>query len=218
MPLDPGSRVLVVSNNDGSQAKAVQALGENADKVQVNPSPNDQVIAFSDTADNLSSSVDRRAIIPIGKNQENFKSLTVEGFGFEAIWNTRGSTILYSVYGDFSSNKPLLWTVNGSASSLGDNRRSIGLNTWADKCIFTDVTTAYCAVPQNLPQNSGFQRSVYTNYPDDIYKINLSTGNSVLVARPEQDTAISNLFISSDGAFLFYTNTLNGRLEFIKLK
>ena len=218
MSVDPNSRVLVVSNDDGSQAKAVQALGENADKVQVNPSPNDQIIAFSDTGDVQTGGLDRRMIIPVGKNQENFQGLVVEGLGFESIWNSRGSVILYSVYGDFSNNKPLIWTVDGSAASLGSNRRSLSLNTWADKCVFFDAATAYCAVPRDLPINSGFMPSMYNSYPDDVYKINLSSGSSVLVARPAEDTAMKNLYVSEDASSLFYSNALNDRLEYIKLK
>ncbi|MFH1253201.1 MAG: hypothetical protein V1664_02615 [Candidatus Uhrbacteria bacterium] len=216
--LDPDSRAIVVSNDDGSQVRAVQALGENADKVQINPSPNDQIIAFSDTGDVQVGGLDRRMIIPVGKNKENFKGLVVEGLGFEAIWNTRGSTILYSVYGSFSNNKPLLWVVDGSANSLGGNRRSLGLNTWVDKCVFTDATTAYCAVPQDLPNNSGFQPSMYKNTSDDVYKINLTSGSSNLIARPAESTCLKNLFISDDGSTLYYSNALNNRLEYIKLK
>lgn len=215
--LDPSNRVLVVSNDDGSQVKAVQALGEHADKVQVNPSPNDDVIAFSDTGD-AQSSFTRKIIIPIGQNEENFKGIVVEGLGFEGLWSPRGDTLLYSAYGDFSDYKPLLWLVSGSSNSIGDSRRSLGLYTWADKCTFADNNVVYCAVPQNLDANAGFQPSMSRSEPDDLYKFDITAGRSSLVARPEQNTAMENLQVASDGSVLYYTNAINDRLEYIKLK
>jgi hypothetical protein len=215
--LDPSNRVLVVSNEDGSQVKAVQALGENADKVQINPSPNDDVIAFSDTGD-AQSDFTRKVIIPIGQNQENFKSFVVEGLGFEGRWSPRGDTLIYSAYGSNSNYKPLLWLISGSANSIGDSRRSVGLYTWADKCVFADNNTVYCAVPQKLDDNAGYQPSLSRSEPDDLYKLDIRAGRATLTARPEENTSMENLQVSSDGSVIYYTNALNDRLEYIKLK
>ena len=49
--LDPSNRWLLLASDDGSNVRSFQALGENEDKVTVNWSPNDQVVAFADTAD-----------------------------------------------------------------------------------------------------------------------------------------------------------------------
>lgn len=215
--VDPSNRVLIVSNDDGSQVKAVQALGDNADKVQVNPSPSDDIIAFSDTGD-AQSSLDRKIIIPVGQNQENYKGIVVEGLGFEGLWSPRGDALLYSAYGEYSNYKPLLWLVNGSSNSIGDDRRSLGLYTWVNKCTFSDNNTAYCAVPQSIDANAGFQPSMSRSEPDDLYKIDLNTGRSALIARPEQGTAMENLQVASDGSVIYYTNAVNNRLEYIKLK
>jgi len=217
LPLDPDSRVLVVSNADGSQAQAVQALGENADKVQVNPSPTDQIIAFSDTAGDQNG-FGRKMILPIGKNQENFKGITVEGMGFESLWSPRGDILLYSVYGSYSDYKPLLWVVDGTVNSIGDDRRSVGLNTWVDKCVFSESDVVYCAVPQSLDANAGLQRALSADVPDDVYKIDLSTGRSSLVARPSEDLTMENLQVTDDNSLLYFTNSTDGRLGYIKLK
>ncbi|HBU27655.1 TPA: hypothetical protein DEB00_00885, partial [Candidatus Uhrbacteria bacterium] len=83
---DPGNRWLVIAQSDGSQAKTIAALGSNASKVNVSWSPNDQVVAFSDTGA-LVSGFGRKQILPIGKNQENFPGLVVEGFSFEPLWS-----------------------------------------------------------------------------------------------------------------------------------
>ncbi len=217
MALDPNNRWLVTSNADGSNVRAFQALGENANKVQIAWSPNDQVIAFADTVPSQGS-LDRKLIIPIGKNQENFKGLTVEGLGFLPHWSPDGSTLLYSAFGDFSDAKPLLWLVNATPGTMGQNRRSIGLNTWADKCAFADAASLYCAVPTSLPSNAGLQRTLFRHTPDNLYKIDLATGRSSLVAIPTNNAAMEHLTVSKDGANLFFINEGTGKLERLRLK
>lgn len=222
LALDPNNRWLVVSNDNGSNVTSIQALGENADKVEVNWSPNDQVVGFADTSSivgtNATSGFNTKVIYPIGKNQENFKGLVVEGFGFAPSWSPSGKTILYSVYGDYSQGKPLLWLVNGTASSMGENRHSLGINTWVDKCTWSSDTIAYCAVPQNLPPNAGLQRSLYSTRPDALYKLDLANGRNEVVAIPATDTTMTNLSVSTDGSVLYYTDALSGQLKLIKLK
>jgi len=222
LALDPNNRWLVTSNDNGSNVTSIQALGDNADKVQVSWSPNDQVVAFADTSsivgNNTSSGFDTKVIYPVGKNQENFKGLVVEGFGFASSWSPSGKTILYSVYGDYSQGKPLLWLVDGTSANMGNNRHSLGVNTWVDKCTWSADTVVYCAVPQNLPDNAGLQRTLYANLPDTLFKIDLSSGRSSVVAIPQTETTMSNLSVSTDGSVLYYTDTFSGQLKLIKLK
>lgn len=218
MGVDPNNRWLVTTNADGSNVQAFQALGENADKVTVAWSPNNQVVAFSDTADSLSGGLDRKMILPIGLNGENYRGLTVEGLGFLANWSPNGTQILYSVAGSYSDNKPLLWLVDGTPATMGDDRHSLGINTWADKCTWHTVTTIYCAVPQNLPNNSGLQRSLYEDYPDSVYKIEASTGKVTLVAIPDTEIAMASLSVSSDGTLLYFIDTDDGTLRSMRLK
>lgn len=215
--LDPNNRWLVITSDDGSKTTSIQALGENADKVDVNWSPNDQVVAFANTSNSVQGGLDRSVIYPVGKNKENFKGLVVEGLGFESLWSANGKQLLYSVTGDYSQNKPLLWIVDATSSTMGDNRRSLGLNTWVDKCTWSSSSVVYCAVPLALPPNAGFQRSLYDNEPDALYKLNLSAGTSTLVAIPVEDTAMNNIQVSSDESLLYFTND-SGQLELMRLK
>ncbi|MBU0646565.1 hypothetical protein KJ611_03820 [Patescibacteria group bacterium] len=218
MAVDPDNRWLVTSNADGSNVKAVQALGLNADKVQVSWSPSNKVIAFADTAEPLSGGLDRKMILPIGQNHENYKGLIIEGLGFLPNWSPDGRQLLYSASGAYSGEKPLLWIVDASPATMGENRRSLGLNTWADKCTFTSNSEAYCAVPQNLPTNAGFQRTLYRNLPDNLYQVDLATGRTSLLAIPTQNLAMENLTVSGDGRTLYFTDAVSGQLSSLKLK
>lgn len=215
--LDPGNRWLVTSNADGSNVKAFAALGDKADKVTIAWSPNDQVVAFSDTAD-PQGSLDRKLILPIGKAGENLKGLTVEGMGFLPKWSPDGSQLLYSVAGDFSNSKPLLWLTGGTPATMDQNRRSLGLNTWADKCAYADAGTVYCAVPRDLPDNAGLQRALYRANPDQLFKVDIQSGRTSLVAAPVTDMAMENLTVSKDGTTLFFTDAVTSKLESMRLK
>jgi hypothetical protein len=215
--LDVNNRFLVIASDDGSRVEAIQELGENEDKVTVNWSPNNQVVAFANTAKSSSRGIDRNVIYPVGKNQENFKGLVVEGLNFNSVWSPTGRQLLYSVTGSYSNDKPLLWVVDATSSTMGDNRTSLGLNTWVDKCTWSSASTAYCAVPIDLPANAGLQRALYQDEPDALYKIDLSSGRTTLVAIPAEETSMNDLWVSDDESMLYFTNT-DGQLELLKLK
>ncbi|HBK34665.1 MAG: hypothetical protein UU08_C0002G0021 [Candidatus Uhrbacteria bacterium GW2011_GWE2_40_58] len=218
MGIDPDNRWLVITNANGTNVEAIEALGENGEKVDINWSPNDQVIAFADTSQQLTGSFDRQIILPVGKEGENFKGLTVEGFGFASLWSPNGKQLLYSVSGEYSNYEPLLWIVDATSSNMGENRRSLGLRTWIDKCTFASSTEIYCSVPQSLSANVGLQRELAKNIPDNLYKINLSTGQTSLIAIPATNTVINNPMVSADSSLLYYNNGLTGQLEFIRLR
>lgn len=217
--LDPNNRWLVSANDDGSRIKTIAALGTNEHRVQVNWSPNDQIVAFADTLnESLSGDIDRKMIFPIGKNKENYKGLVVEGINFESKWSPSGKKLLYSVSGSYSKYKPLLWITDATPSTMGQNRRSIALNTWVEKCSWHDSDTVYCAVPIHLPNNAGLQPSLFDYLDDAIYKVKISSGAVSQIAIPEPAVTISEIYVSKDESTLYYKNLVTNQLEALNLK
>ena len=214
--IDPNNRWLFTSNADGTGAKLIEALGENADKVQVAWSPNNQVIAFSNTG--LSKGFGREQILLIGQNKENFRGLIVEGLNFEGKWSPDSSRVLYSVASPEAQMRPTLWIVNAEGEAVGSNRKNLGLNTWIDKCTFADSLNLYCAVPQSLPEGAGLERGIASDITDRFFKINLTNGVKTLIAIPEIPINATNLSVSNDGATLFFQDNFRSGVNSIRLK
>jgi len=216
MGLDPDNRFLITANPNGTEAKAIEPMGDNADLAHVAQSPNGQVIAWSETGDPAGG--EQQQILFVGKNRENFKSIIAPGRGFIPSWSPSGNTIMYSVRSAQSDEKPSLWVSSGDMNTLGANRRSINLNTWADKCAWASETVLYCGVPQNLPNYAGFSRNDYATLPDDVYKVDLSTGVSTRLDLPDTTHAIRTPVVNKDGSKLTFSDAVNGKLYSYDLK
>lgn len=214
--INPDNRWLVISSADGSEAQAIEALGENANRVTVAWSPSSEVVAFSATGDSLG--FDTSEILLVGQNHENFKSLIVEGRDFRPLWSADGSKLLYSVYSSENGYRPMLWLTDARGESIGGNRQSLGLNTWADKCTVADAKIIYCAVPTELPEGYGFQPTLAATIPDQIYRIDIESGTKTLIGSPAEQSSMSRLSVSEDERFLFYTEATTGILRKMILK
>lgn len=213
--LDTANRFVVVSNPDGSGARAVQEMGPNADKVKIAFSPSGQVVATSETGDK--SGVDRQEVYLVGQHGENFKSMVVEGLDFRPTWAPSGQQMLYSVAGSLSDWKPQLWIVDAQGNDIGRNRKSLNVNTWIDKCTFSGDDTLFCAVPQDQPRGLGLQPEIANQLTDDLYKIDLITGLQTKIATPEGGHSIGKVMVSSDKKTLYFTDTGSGILNKVKL-
>ncbi|HLC89698.1 MAG TPA: hypothetical protein VJG65_01935 [Patescibacteria group bacterium] len=208
------NRWLAIANLDGSNAKKIEALGDKDATVYPLWSPNNQIVAmFTDDA-----GFDRQNLYFLGANGENFKSTLIEGRGFQGQWSTKGDRLLYSVYSSDSGYRPALWIVDATGDQIGENRRNLKIETWADKCSFAENDTIYCAVPQNLEEGAGIFANDLDNSPTNIYKIDLKTGFRSLIARPEGNPNIDQLYTSQDGRYLYFTAKTDGRLYKINLK
>lgn len=220
MHQDEERRVIAVSNPDGSAARTLEALGPNDEKVDVNYSPDGTVAAtFREFID-----ANRQEVGFIGLNNENFKGMVVEGSGFEATWNTDGTQMLYSIYSANTNLKPSLWIVDAKGGDIGKNRIELGVNTWVDKCtLSSDSSVAFCGVPKNLPAGAGIVPDLAKETTDDIYQINLATGQKTRIAIPvdsngNESTSVQSISLSADESILYYVDALTGRLNKINLQ
>lgn len=100
----------------------------------------------------------------------------------------------------------------------------LGVKTFIEKCLWSalEKEIIFCAAPQNL---------AYGKYPDDwykgekifkdaFYKINYITGSNEILLEKEmknRDFDMTNLFLSSDGKYLFFINKKDSLLWSVKL-
>ncbi len=199
---------IVTANSNGSNIRFVEQIGDRANDVKVDFSPNNQVVAtFRDSYD-----ANRQEVIFIGQNQENFKSFIPEGRGFEGVWTPSGEKMFYSIYSSATNFKPELWIVDAQGNNVGLNNINLKLNTWAHKCTMdSSGSQAFCAVPRDLPTGSGWYPELANQIPDDFYLINLETGNFSLLAIPDSSTGYQaqNVILSTDESTLYFTNSDN---------
>lgn len=210
---NPDFQWVSVASPDGTGKKGIEQMGIFSDKVTVSYSPNNQIIAYSEEAvgDN------RTQLYFLGKNGENFKATTVEGYEVESKWTPDGDKLLYSAISDDTDYNPVLWIVDSSPNSIGQNRINLGLNTWPDKCHFTDSETLYCAVPQVLEEGMGLEKSLAQDSADDIYRINLRTGAKTKVGETDINASINSIIVSQDQSTLYFTDNSQNNLHKIRL-
>lgn len=208
------NRWLITSDPQGKNIKMVEPMGENADKVIVDWSPNKQVIALSRTGEPLGA--DRQEVLLVGLNHENYKSMIVEGQGLETKWSPEGKKLLYNIYSARNNYKPELWVVNAEPDTVGTGRRMLNLDTWSGKCAFADERFAFCAVPEKLETGAGFAPALADTTPDTIYKIDLESGIKLEIPMNEQHT-VNNMFLTGDGQNLYFTDKNQSGIFNIKL-
>src|SRR3989339_579978 len=214
MGLDPENRWLAITNEDGSKVQAIESLGAKDATVYPSWSPNNQSVAMYTEGKDF----DRQEVFFVGLNNENFKSTIVEGRGFEPKWQPDGKRLLYSVYSNKNNMKPNLWIVDAQGEDIGQNRKSLNLETWANKCSFGSADTLYCAVPENLPEGAGLFPELAENTRDRLYKIDTKTGIKKLLATTKESYNMTNLIISENEYNLYFTDQTTGIIHKIKLK
>ncbi len=206
---------LVTLNNDGTQAKAIADLGTNQDKVTLNWSPANDIVAFSETG-SAQSVFGRQEIYLIDTNGKATGTIIVDGGNFSAKWSPSGAGILYSVADYARNERPALWFATTSSSNVGSGRTNLGLETWVEKCTFKDDVTVICAVPRSVPDYSGAEPSIVTE-PDDVYQVNVTTGRITKLASPVSNLRMTNLRLSDDQSILYFTDQV-GRLNSLRLR
>lgn len=214
--IDPDRNYIGISRPDGSSVRFIEPLGTQSDNFNVQWSADEKYIATFRTGKNLGA----QEIYFVGQNQENFRTLVVPGLNFEYQYAPVGNTILYSTVDLAGSANPVLYvtTVGQENLSAGVNT---GLSTTPDKCAFSPTgLVAYCSVPRNLPRGAGLVPALATSTIDDIYRVDIKTGATSLLAQPivdgQQNQTVRNLAVSEDEKTLFFTGA-NGELLSLKL-
>lgn len=210
---------VTVSDSNGANMQFVEPMGDQSADVKSVWSPDNEIVAtYRKYYD-----AERQEIFFINPNNKNLKSLTVDGRGFEATWDPKGDKVLYSVFSGNSDFSPTLWLANGYGSELGYGKMPLNVNTWVDKCDFSknNETIVYCAVPDYLPEGSGWYRELAKDIPYSIYKINMVNGRKELIAQPvvgNERVSIGKIYSNKGDDKIYYTDESSGYLYDINLK
>jgi len=209
---------IVSSDIYGNGFKFIEPIADKARDVQTVWSPDGEILAtYREAIDG-----NRQEIFFINENDKNLSSLVVDGRGFEGAWSPKGDKLLYSVFKPEMDYNPTLWIAGGQGDDLGSGKRYVGLNTWVDKCDFSqsDGDIVYCAVPDYLPKGSGWYPELADDVPYHIYKVNVNTGRKEKVADPiinGSRVTIDEIYLGEDDQILYYTNASDGHLYSIDL-
>ncbi len=215
MSLDPENRFLVTSKFDGSNTKIIDTIGYNADKVTPNWSPNNLIVAtYQESKDG-----NRTDVFMVGQNNENFKSLLVNGRDFRGLWSPTGDVMIYSAYDVNNDYKPQLWITNTNLENMDSNRQPIGLETWADRCTFAGNDQVFCSVPSEMPFGAGIEPSLTNNINDQIWSINIRTGQKSLIAQPTDAKNVNKILASPEvPGQIFLSETYTNKIHKLDLR
>lgn len=202
MAFSSENRMLVKSSPDGSSIEPLEKLGDNADDVDVNWSPNGEVVGLSKTG---GGSADRQDVYLVGDNNQRFNGLSVPGRAMQHKWSPSGEKILYSVYNSQNNYKPELWSVRADPGNVGQDRRKLNVNTWANKCDFANDQYVYCGVPKSLPEGAGFEPETADNIEDNIYRINVDDGSRTQISTGGESFTVESIKVNQDSSQLFIT-------------
>ncbi|MEA2089076.1 MAG: WD40 repeat domain-containing protein [Patescibacteria group bacterium] len=198
---------LIIADINSGRSKIIENLGNKAGNFQLAWSPDNQVVAFFIEPVDF----DHQEIYLIGQHNENFKSIIVEGYGFQGKWNLKGDKILYSVYNNKNNYEPALWI----ATKHGTYKKRIYLNTWAEKCSFYNNNIIYCGVPQYLEEMMGINPNYAIDINDDIYKIDLNKNSIEKIITTERN--VEKIMVDNSEKTLYFIDRRTGRLYQIDL-
>ena len=217
--LSPDANYLAIANADGTGMQPVEDLADVADNFDANYSPTGQIVGTYTE----SIAGEAQEVFFIGKYGENFRSIEIDGKGFESQWSDDGQQLLYSAFNSYNDYNPNLYIVDASGDNIGDNKIDLGLTTWADKCSFAGSSSVICAVPVNLERGSGPFPELAASSPDIFYRVDLNTGIKSQLAIPVNETGggqfqAHNIFVDDTGEWMYFTDGFTGQIHKIQLQ
>ena len=97
---------------------------------------------------------------------------------------------------------------------------TLTIATFAEKCVFADKQTLWCAVPRDLG-SSGSMPDQYLsaefNSSDRLVSVDLIKNEASEIFN-EQDFDMNNLIATKDKAYLFFVNRKDGKLWSLKMR
>lgn len=206
---------IIALKSDGSQAAVIADMGQNADKVDIEWSPNGNFVALSETGPALAG-FGRKSYLLIDQNGEAPGSIVADGQNFSSKWTPDSRSIVYSTTSPNNADRPSLWITSASGDEIGTDRRKIDLETWIEKCTFRDNTVMLCAAPREIEDYVDYNYQ-FNDSIDDLFEVNLLTGRVTMLAESTQNIRMFNLSVSDDKSQVFFTDQL-GRLNSIQLR
>lgn len=164
---------------------------------------------------------------PSGLAQSVLYTLTTNGSNFsKLIGNTYGLTVLWSPQGDkliYSETNSQGRDIKLKILNISDQtERQLDFKTLPEKCIWSkDNIAIYCAIPKAIADQAILPDDYYKNYvefSDNIYKINLNTGQTTLLL--ESNSTMLNadkLLIDNNESYLIFINKLDDSLYSLEL-
>jgi len=217
-PRDPNRNYIGVGRPDGGGLRFVEHIGRKSRITQIKWSPDERFVATVHDPYNPNA----QQIFFIGQNQERFGSVIVPGLSARYIYTPNSKLMLASTIDMERDGNHVLQIISVESGNTG-TVLTTGLKTTVEKCVITpDSTTAFCAVPRNLPRGAGAVPELAVGVFDDFYQLDLKDGKAKVLALPvidgTQNVIGTNLSLARDGTELWFTNSVDGRLLSIRLK
>jgi hypothetical protein len=146
--------------------------------------------------------------------------LSSGSFGADYLWSNDGNYVLTS-----SSDKKGGTKINlALLDNKGGNSRTLNVPTFVSKCVWSkDNKTIYYALPGGVPDNSILPND-YTNgkinTTDTFWKVDITTGEKSRIVdldKIKNQLDATDLFLNSNESFLFFVNSIDGKLYKITL-
>ncbi len=207
---------LASTNLTNGSLTLLRALGDNADSVEVNPSPDGSISALGAIPTDGTS----QDLYFIKKTGELSPAVSIKGGFFQSQWSPNSRWLLFSTADLQKQFKPLLWLGVGGGAKQGQYT-PLPLNTTAEQCTFTSRSTSIiCSVPDSSSL-SGYGISKGSSIPDvphRVVSLNLTDGSIKTLYTPPTSSVLVKPVVTADDKTLYITNRTTGQLESISLQ